>query len=98
NDPIFTRGGTSSPTNTPAPTVAPTTKPTTVPTITQQPTATPVPGSTILNLTVSLQGIGSGGDSANPHSQGNTNQHRITRTVTLEIYNSQNQLVVTQQG
>ena len=106
--PSTTTAPTQVPTATPKPTVAnasptPTTfpgtiTPTTGPTVTSGPTATVAPGSTAVNLTVLLHGIGNGGDSANPNAQGNTNPLRKTRTVTVELFNAQNQLVSTKQG
>src|SRR6185503_21005460 len=74
--------------------LAPTDMPTSVP----QPTDTPVPGSTVLVLTLNLHGIGTGGDSANPTSLGNQNPTRASRNVTVDIYDVQNQLVVSQTG
>lgn len=81
-----------SPTQVPQPTNAP--QPTAIPV----PTNTPVPGSTVLSFNVALHGIGMGGDSANPNSQGNTNPSTPSRTVTVDIYDVQNQLVTSQQG
>jgi hypothetical protein len=90
-----------SPTATPVPTsgVGPTDTPTpTVIAATPLPTSTPVPGDTYLAVTVGLQGIGTAGDSADPNSDGNMNPLRPTRTVTAEIYDASNQLVLSQQG
>jgi hypothetical protein len=95
------------PTNTPIPT--PTSVPPSPTTNSTQPTATliptnlpgatntPVPGSTILNILLSLHGIGTGGDSVNQNASGNTSPLRADRTVTVEIYDVQNQLVLTKQ-
>ena len=81
------------PTSTPTPTSGPA-QPTTVP------TATPVPaaGSTLVNATLLLHGIGKGGDSVNPNGLGTANPLHTQRTITMDVYNSQNQLVVSQQG
>ena len=89
----------TNPTSTPAKatsTPIPTNKPTTVP-----PTSTPspIPNTTTLSFpTILLHGIGNGGDSVNPNSIGNTNPLTPQRTLTVQIYNSSNQLVTTQTG
>jgi hypothetical protein len=107
---IPTRVPTSTPVPTIRPTVVPTGYPTPFPTSTPRPTATPVPtqipqptdtpvpGNTTFSFTLGLHGVGSGGDSANPNSIGNTNPRRPSRTITADIYDAQNQLVVSQQG
>lgn len=94
--PTPTRIPTVTPTPTGVPTLTPT--PTRVPTPTQSgPTATPtpVPGSTKLSLNMFLHGIGKGGDNANPSGGGNPNPNRPQRIVNVEVFNAQNQLVVT---
>lgn len=84
---------TTPPTSSPIPT---NTLPT--PTPTRIPTNTPVPGSTTISLNVLLHGIGSGGDSANPRGGGNTNPLKPQRNIKVDIYNSQNQLILTKDG
>lgn len=79
-------------------TTQPTATPTPAPTAVPSPTPSFAPGSTVLNVTVGLQGIGLAGDNANPHSQGNMNPQRTSRTITADIYDSQNQLVTSQQA
>ena len=62
-------------------------------------TPTPVLNTTTLSFpTILLHGIGNGGDSVNPNSIGNTNPLTPNRTLTVQIYNSSNQLVTTQTG
>lgn len=56
------------------------------------------PGSTLLNFIVGLHGIGTGGDSANPNSQGNVHPLRRGRAIVVDIYDAQNQLVINKQG
>jgi hypothetical protein len=80
------------------PTAWPTNVPTSAPTAVPQPTSTPAPGSTLIAVTVGLQGIGLAGDNANPGSQGNMNPLHPSRTITADVYDSQNQLVVSEQG
>jgi hypothetical protein len=53
---------------------------------------------TSVNLVVFLHGIGKGGDSANPTAVGTPNPARAQRTVAVEIYNAQNQLMLTKQA
>jgi hypothetical protein len=62
------------------------------------PTVTVAPGNTAVSLNLLLHGIGKGGDSANPNSGGNPSPRRTQRNVTVEVYNSQNQLILTKQG
>lgn len=62
------------------------------------PTVTVAPGNTSIKLTLLLHGLGKGGDSANPQSGGNPNPLHPQRTVTVQIYNSTNQLVLTKEG
>ncbi len=61
-------------------------------------TPTPVSQSTRLSVLLLLQGLGKGGDNANPVSSGNFLLQHPQRIVTLEIYNSQNQLILSKQG
>jgi hypothetical protein len=97
--PTITSIPTSVPTNTPVP-PTPTNTPTStlVPTNTPAPTITPIPGATSFNLTLLLHGLGNGGDSSNPNGQGNMSPIHSQRNVSIEVFNSQNQLVLTQQG
>ncbi|MEK7571980.1 MAG: carbohydrate binding domain-containing protein [Patescibacteria group bacterium] len=93
--PTPTKTPTPSPTKTPTPTPSPTNQP---PTATLMPSATSVPNATQLGLVLRLHGIGKGGDSQAPNSTGNMNPLHPQRTVAIEIYNAQNQLVLTKQG
>jgi hypothetical protein len=89
------------PTATPTPVVHPTPTPTIVqPTSVVPPTATPtpIPGDTVVNVVLGLHGIGTAGDSAAPNSDGNMDPLHTTRTITLTIFNSQNQQIASQQG
>jgi hypothetical protein len=83
---------------TPIPTAMPTRVPTAIPTEVSQPTETPAPNDTVLTFTVGLHGIGTGGDSANPDSQGNMSPLHPSRTVNVDIYDVQNQLVTSEPG
>lgn len=93
-------------TATPAPTTTtPTPTPTTValtntpvPTNTPIPTNTPVPGATKFALNLLLHGIGKGGDSVNANGTGNFNLTRPQRNASIEVYDSNNQLVLSKQG
>lgn len=72
------------------------TTPTTAP---ASPTPTSGSGGTNrLSLNLLLHGIGKGGDNANPNSTGTTNPTRPQRTVTVEVYNQQNQLASNKQA
>lgn len=82
--------GAPTPTNTPTPTAQPTNTP--------APTATPVPGATKLAFDLFLHGLGKGGDNVNPNGQGNFDLLHPQRDVTVEMYNSQNQLILSKQG
>jgi hypothetical protein len=82
-----------------------TTVPTPIPTKSAVPTQSPtavIPtsklGDTVVNVVVGLHGIGTAGDSANPGSDGNMSPLHTTRTITVSIFNSQNQQIVSQQG
>lgn len=90
---------TVNPTNTITPTTTSTPSPTHG--ITPSPT-TPVPtippGNTSLSLKLILHGVGKGGDNVNPNGGGNPNPGRPQRDVTVEIYNTQEQLVLTKTG
>lgn len=86
--PIVTQG--------PTVTVPPTSSPTSTPTV--FPTVTVLPGNTSFILRVWLHGVGKGGDSANPNSGGNPNPLHPQRTARIEVYNAQNQLVLSKDG
>ncbi len=98
--PTIQNTATPTPTNTPTSTLAPTVRPTLTPTPTIQLTPTPtfVPGSTRFSFTIFLHGIGNAGDNANKGYSGNINPLHPQRTLTVEVYNSQNQLVLTKAG
>jgi len=111
--PTPTNTPTPNPTATPLPTATPTPKPTATLTPTNtptpKPTATPTPKPptptntpptlpTTLSLNLLLHGIGKGGDNVYPNSPGNQNPLHPQRQITIEIYNGQNQIVLTKQG
>lgn len=83
--------------NTPTPTVASVSA-----TPTEGPTPTPIqttsPDGTKLSVTVFLQGIGKGGDNVTPGGNGNPEPFRLQRPVTVELYNTSNQLKATASG
>lgn len=101
---------TPSPTKTPTPTPiqsVPTSTPTSIVTVapttpvatsTLIPTTAPEEGTTSVVVNLMLHGIGEGGDAVNPNSQGNMNPLHPQRTVSVDVYNAQNQLVATKQG
>jgi hypothetical protein len=99
--------GNSLPTATPVPTTAPSpvVSPSLSPSAAVSPTelpATPtlVPGTTSLNFTAFLHGIGNSGDNANPNSSSLSNKtpaHQ-NRNVTAYVYDDQNRLTVTKTG
>lgn len=105
---------TPTPTEVPAPSISPyvssTTIPSSIPTSTPSsapsilptaiylPTSTPVPGDTTIFVNLGLQGIGTSGDSSNPNSDGNMNPLHPQRTITVDVYNAQNQQVAVQTG
>ncbi len=98
--PTSTPTPTPKPTNTPTPkpTSAPTLTPTSVPTIAPSPTLTPVAGNTYINLEIFLHGIGLGGDNVNHESSGNLNPlHKVIK-VNVDVYNIQNQPVLSGTG
>jgi hypothetical protein len=82
-------------TATPAPTSPAATA---VPTQTPAPTTPPAAGDTILGFDLLLHGIGKAGDNANPQGTGNTSPTRTQRTATVQVYDSNNNLVATNQG
>ena len=58
----------------------------------------PPTSGTNASLTLTLHGIGSGGDNVNPNADGNSNPLRPTRTINLEILNNNNQSIGVKQG
>jgi hypothetical protein len=80
-------------TNTPTPTKTPT--PTPTPTKTPTPTLTPAPGVTIFNLDLIFHGIGKGGDNRNPNGGGNSDPKHLSRSVIVDVYDFDNNPVVT---
>lgn len=87
--PTFTPVLTNTPTPSPKPTVTPafTPSPTAIPTNTSTPTLPPTNENTTLLLNgLKLHGLGKGGDSPNPNSNGTLNPLRNTRDLTVEIY------------
>ncbi len=93
---------TPTPTKAPTltPTKAPTPTPTKAPTPTPTKTPTPTPGPTVLNFQrVNLHGIGLGGTNVNPTDPGtNSSPLTPTRSLTIEFFNSSNNLVKSVQG
>jgi hypothetical protein len=77
---------------TPTPTHAP------YPTSTPMPYVTVEPGSSSINFTLALHGLGNGGDSANPNGQGNATPLHPQRTVAVDVYDASNSLVTSQNG
>lgn len=83
----------------PTPTMGSTITPTAaLPTATLAPANTPIPGSTSVAVNLLLHGIGKGGDAVNAGSLGNMTPLRPQRTVTVDVYDVQNQLVLSKQG
>ncbi len=70
----------------------------TIPVTSAPVTATPVPGNARVKINLMLHGIGRGGDSVNANSQGNNMPRRPQRTIVLDVYDVQNQLVISKQG
>lgn len=68
----------------------------------EPPTPTPIqttsPDGTKLNMAVFLQGIGRGGDNVAPGEGGNPDPFRLQRPVTVELYNTLNELKATASG
>lgn len=98
--PIPTASPTSKPTATPTP--IPTATPTPRPTATLTPTITPtpVPYSTDIALTVYQHGIWNSGDNTNPIDTNLSNKNPVHKTIkaTIELFDSNNQLVVQGNG
>lgn len=88
----------STPTIAPTQGQVPTVTSAPTPTIALAPTSTPGVNDTLLGLDVFLHGIGNGGDNANPHGSGNMSPGHPSRTLSVDLYNSQNNLVATVQG
>ncbi|MEK7570831.1 MAG: glycosyl hydrolase [Patescibacteria group bacterium] len=59
----------------------------------QLPQAAQTASDTQLQITLSLHGIGAGGDNTNPTAKGNFSPKRSKKTFTADIYNNQNVLV-----
>ncbi len=101
--PTFTLvGPTATPTTalmtaTPFPTAIPTAVPTVI-AQTPIPTATVVPGNTYVNVALLLHGLGKGGDSVNAGSTGNMSPLHPQKPVTVDVYDVQNQLVISKTG
>jgi hypothetical protein len=89
---------TAKPTNTPIPNKAPTATPKQQPTSTPKPTPTSPPNATQLGFTLLIHGIGNGGDGANPKGIGNMTPLHPQKTITIEVFNSNNLNVATVQG
>lgn len=107
NTPSLTPTVTITPTVQPSITVSPTPSITRTPTPTATrtpsptqpvPTATSVSTSTRLNLSMLLHGIGLGGDNVSPGSVGTLNPLRPERVVTVELYDANNQLILSRSG
>ena len=75
--------------------------PTAIPTLSPSLTPLPIPTvteNTYFNLDVIFHGIGASGDSANPKGKGNQNPIHKMRTVTVQVLNSKNELVMSKSG
>lgn len=83
-------------TNTPPPaaTLVPSQTVTTIP-VSQPPVD---PNGVSVQVTLKLHGVGKGGDSVNANSQGNMNPNRPQRTVSVDVYNVDNQLAASKLG
>lgn len=70
------------------------------PTPTDGPTPTIAVGNTIFSVNIGLDGIGTTGDNASPNVSTGSNQNPLhsTRGISIETYNSSNQLVDTRPG
>lgn len=102
---VTTSGAIATPTsttnNTPTPESNLTSTPTpSGPTPTPTPLVTPSPGDTVFNIKVGLDAIGSTGDNQNPNVSTGSNKNPITptRNLIIEVYDSNNQLVVSKPG
>ena len=54
-----------------------------------------LPTNTYIGITLLLDGIGNAGDRSNPKGKGNPNPNTKERVVSIELFNDQNQLVLT---
>lgn len=100
--------GPTVPQSTPIPTLQPTIPPTVIPTpipsltplptFPPQPTPTIVPGDTQFSFALFLHNIGNGGDNANPTGRGNQHPLHPQRTLTIFVYDANNNLVTKTQG
>lgn len=68
------------------------------PTLTIAPTPTIAVGEIVFSFNILLHGIGKGGDSANSNGGGNPRPLHPERQIRIEVFNSQNQLVLTKNG
>jgi hypothetical protein len=94
-----TPGPTSIPTNTPVPpTPTNTPMPTSVPTNTPVPTQPAGESATTFSISLKLHGLGTGGDSVNQNGVGNMSPLHPQRLATIDLYDSQNHLIVSKQG
>lgn len=103
NTPTPSPKPTSTPTPTITPTITPTPSPkptsTPSPTPTNAPTPIPTLGTTTLFFEgLKLHGLGKGGDSPNPNSNGTLNPLRTTRELTVELYDNSNTLINSSKG
>jgi hypothetical protein len=96
--PTLTKVPTAGPTLTKVPTMTTAPSATGAPTNPPVATNTPVPGSTLVGVNLMLHGLGKGGDAVNAGGTGNMSPLRPQRTVTVDIYDVQNQLVLSKQG
>ncbi len=94
--PILIASPTLTPTSVPTIALTPTSTP--FITATPKPTIAPPPNDTQLAITLLLHGLGTGGDNAFPGSTGNFTLLHPQRTITVDLYNEQSQLVVHKQG
>jgi hypothetical protein len=78
------------PTQEPTATVIPSPTATTAPTATTIPTATLAPGTSALAFDILLHGVGKSGDNVNPNAGGTLDPKHPTRTITVEVFDSQN--------
>lgn len=93
------------PSSTPKPSVtspSPTSIPTVRPTVPVTPTVTVKPSPTLSNgifsLLIGLHGIGNGGDNVTPNGQGTSSPLLTQRAITIDVFNSSNQLVKSVSG
>lgn len=91
---------TPEPTLTPTPTIEITMSPTTTPSAIPSPSPTISPNSTVLAFTLYMHGIGNSGDNVNPteHTLSNKNPLHPSRILTVQVFNSSNQMVKSTTG